>query len=134
MSNVVNDYGWNTSTGPESCGYIAPKVMSILRELGAHRICDLGSGNGALAAAIKAAGYYSVGVEYDKQGVDLSIKTYPDIHFYNLDVQDNPAFILDAEGGVNLMWLFQPKSLNIYFHPIFFRNSPARFCVMEAIL
>lgn len=98
MTNVVESYGWESETGPESCGYIAPKVLQILSTLKVHRVCDLGSGNGALANAINQAGYYVSGVEYDTQGVLLSKKKYPEINFYNLGVQDDTTTLLAAEG------------------------------------
>lgn len=97
MSNVVDDYGWATSSGPESCGYITPQVLRILGDQGAMRVCDLGSGNGALVAALRDAGYYAVGVEYDSQGVALAQMNNPGINFYNLGVQDDPAVVLTAE-------------------------------------
>ncbi len=98
MANVVESYGWETATGPESCGYITPEVLEILGSLNVKRVCDLGSGNGALAAILRENGYYAAGVEYDKQGVALSQKSYPSINFYNLGVQDEPAQILALEG------------------------------------
>ena len=99
MSNIVDDYGWESEEGPESCTYITSEVLSILGHLKARRVCDLGSGNGALAAAISEAGHYAIGVDYDKQGVELSKKNYPEINFYNLGVQDDPAQVLVEEGG-----------------------------------
>lgn len=98
MTNVVESYGWESESGPESCGYIAPKILQILKSLKVHRVCDLGSGNGALVNSVKQAGYYVSGVEYDTQGVLLSKKNYPEINFYNLGVQDDTATILAAEG------------------------------------
>lgn len=98
MTNVVETYGWESVAGPESCGYIAPEVLRILKSLGVKRVCDLGSGNGVLVAAVRQAGYYASGVEYDKEGVALSQKNYPGINFYNLGVQDDPAQMLASEG------------------------------------
>jgi len=98
MANVVETYGWETTTGPESCGYITPEVLKILSSLNVRRVCDLGSGNGALAATLREEGYYAAGVEYDQQGVALSQKKYPGINFYNLGVQDEPAQMLALEG------------------------------------
>jgi 2-polyprenyl-3-methyl-5-hydroxy-6-metoxy-1,4-benzoquinol methylase len=98
MTNVVESYGWETVTEPESSGYIAPEVLRILDTLKIARVCDLGSGNGALVSTLQQAGYYAAGVEYDKEGVALSRKNYPEINFYNLGVQDDPAQILATEG------------------------------------
>ncbi|ADL55316.1 class I SAM-dependent methyltransferase [Gallionella capsiferriformans] len=98
MTNVVESYGWKTATGPESCDYIAPEILKILGRLKVRRVCDLGSGNGALAAMLRKEGYYAAGVEYDQQGVALSQKNYPGITFYNLGVQDDPTSMLVSEG------------------------------------
>lgn len=98
MPHVVADYGWGTAEGPESCGYIAPKVIELLRGYGVARVCDLGSGNGALTAEMKRAGHSVVGVEYDREGVNISIEQHPDITFYNLGVQDDPSVVRAKEG------------------------------------
>ena len=98
MTNSVDEYGWETTSGPDSCGYITPAILNILTSLGVQRVCDVGSGNGALAAALRENGLYASGAEYDRQGVELSQKNYPDINFYNLGVQDDPTRIVSAEG------------------------------------
>jgi len=98
MVNIVEEYGWESSSGPESCGYITPQVLRTLDTLGAKRVCDLGSGNGSLVATIRNAGYYAAGVEYDKRGVFISKINYPGINFYNFGVEDDPEQILSAEG------------------------------------
>ena len=97
MSNVVDDYGWDSPAGPESCNYIEPKILDILRTIAAKRVCDLGSGNGALASTIQKNGYYCIGIEYDKKGVELAQQNYSDISFYNLGVQDDPGEVLKHE-------------------------------------
>lgn len=96
MSNGVDDYGWQTSTGPQSCGYVTPAVQSILKRLKVRLVCDLGAGNGTLAGALKRDGFHVVGVEYDKTGVEIAREKYPDINFHNLGVQDDPAPVLAA--------------------------------------
>ncbi len=98
MTNLVESYGWDTVVGPESCGYITPVVLKILESLKAKRVVDIGSGNGSLVANMRQVGYYAVGVEYDKSGVALSLKNYPEINFYNLGVQDDPTPLLETEG------------------------------------
>ena len=99
MSNGVENYGWTESEGPESCGYIAPKILELLtsREK-TNSICDLGSGNGALAGAMKDAGLKVCGVEYDSEGCRIAREKFPDIHFYNLGVQDNSEIVTAVEG------------------------------------
>ncbi len=95
--NVVDDYGWSTPQGPQSCGYIAPRILKLLKKLNVKRVLDLGSGNGALCAQIATAGYEVAGVEYDKAGVDVARKSHSDIPFYNFGVQDDPAELLNSE-------------------------------------
>jgi predicted RNA methylase len=87
MSNVVDQYGWHSSTGNYSHGYGAPAVLRILKRLAVNRVCDLGSGNGALAGAMRDAGFQVAGVEYDKQGVEIARKNYIGINFYNFKKQ-----------------------------------------------
>lgn len=98
MVNAVTEYGWGTDTEPESCGYITPKVLALLSHYKAHRVCDLGSGNGALAGELKRAGHAVVGVEYAADGIRVSEEKHPDLNFYNLGVQDDPLLVRKVEG------------------------------------
>jgi 2-polyprenyl-3-methyl-5-hydroxy-6-metoxy-1,4-benzoquinol methylase len=94
-----NQYGWESALEPDSCSYVQPKVIEILRALGVQRVCDLGSGNGSLAGNLYDAGWDVVGVEPDGEGVEISRKQYPGISFHNLGVQDDAQIVLKAEGG-----------------------------------
>ena len=97
-SEAVENYGWETNEGvPESCNYIAPKVVEIVKELKVGRIADLGSGNGSLCAQLASIGLDVVGIEYDSAGCEVSKRTYPAIPFYNYGVQDDPAALLANE-------------------------------------
>ncbi len=95
--DAVKNYGWDTVV-PESCGYIAPEVIRILRDMNARKILDLGSGNGALCGLLANMGLEVAGVEYDKAGVELARSKHPDIPFFNLGVQDDPSEVLAACG------------------------------------
>jgi 2-polyprenyl-3-methyl-5-hydroxy-6-metoxy-1,4-benzoquinol methylase len=95
--NVVQNYGWSTAEGPNSCNYITPRVLEILDQLRVRRVLDLGAGNGTLCAEIASRGYDTVGVEYDAGGVSVARKAYPAIPFYNFGVQDDPAELLKTE-------------------------------------
>ena len=121
VQNVVDDYGWSSSQGPQSCGYIAPRIIELLGKLNVKRVLDLGAGNGALCAQIAAVGYEVVGVEYDKVGVDVARTSHPNIAFYNFGVQDNPADLLAQEQAFDAVvstevieHLFSPHLLPIY--------------------
>lgn len=119
--NVVDNYGWSSEQGPQSCGYIAPRILELLNELKVKRVLDLGAGNGALCAYIYSNGYDVVGVEYDKTGVELARSSYPEITFYNYGVQDNPKDLLAFEKPFDAVvstevieHLFSPHLLPIY--------------------
>lgn len=102
MSNVIADYGWTNTEAPPSCGYIVPNILEILK---AHpnmkRVCDLGSGNGALVGKLKAAGYSACGIEYDKEGCRIACERHPGVRFYNIGVQDSPLEVTAKEGLFN---------------------------------
>lgn len=125
-SNVVGNYGWDSDRGPESCGYITPRIVKILNTLRVRRICDIGSGNGSLSAALHGAGFECAGVEYDRGGFDISVERYPKINFYNLGVQDDPQVILQKEGQhfeavvstEVIEHLFSPHLLPQFAHPL----------------
>ena len=119
--NMVDDYGWSSSQGPQSCGYIAPRIIELLSKLDVKRVLDLGAGNGALCAQVAKAGYEVAGVEYDKVGVDVARTSHPDISFYNFGVQDNPADLLAQEQAFDVVvstevieHLFSPHLLPVY--------------------
>jgi 2-polyprenyl-3-methyl-5-hydroxy-6-metoxy-1,4-benzoquinol methylase len=97
--NVVQNYGWTTAEARASAGYIAPKILELLKALGAKRVMDLGAGNGHLCAYLSENSFEVVGVEYDQQGVDLARKSFPGLAFYRQGVQDDPKELgLDQPG------------------------------------
>ena len=118
MSNAVTEYGWGSDAEPESCGYITPKVLGLLAQYRVQRVCDLGSGNGALAGELKRAGHAVVGVEYASDGVRVAQEKHPDLNFYNLGVQDDPSQVRKVEGAFDAVvstevveHLFSPHQL-----------------------
>ena len=119
--NIVDDYGWDSDQGPQSCGYIAPRILYLLTQLNVKRVLDIGAGNGALCAQISLQGYAVAGVEYDKAGVAVARASHPNIAFYNVGVQDNPADLLLQEQAFDVVvstevieHLFSPHLLPIY--------------------
>ena len=95
--NAVEQYGWNTPEGPDSCNYLAPKILEMLKGLPVKRVLDLGCGNGALCGTLASAGFDVAGVEYDADAVEIAKAAHPGINFHRFGVQDNPAVLLEAE-------------------------------------
>lgn len=119
--NVVADYGWSSAKGPCSCAYLVPQVLAVLDELGVRRVLDLGSGNGALCARLVASGFDTVGVEYDRKGVEIAMINVPGARFYNFGVQDDPSGLMAREAPFDAVvstevieHLFSPHLLPIY--------------------
>jgi 2-polyprenyl-3-methyl-5-hydroxy-6-metoxy-1,4-benzoquinol methylase len=98
-NEAVDTYGWNCAASPQSCGYVTPAVLKILQLAGARRVLDLGCGNGDLCGELARAGYDVVGVELDSDGVRIARQAHPRIPFYNYGVHDDPATLLQREGG-----------------------------------
>lgn len=123
-TNLVENYGWN-SPEEERSPYITAPVIETLKEFKVRRVLDLGSGNGILCADISKEGFEIVGVEYDKQGVEMSKLSHPSIPFYNFGVQDDPQILLQKEEKFDAVistevieHLFSPHLLPIYARDI----------------
>ena len=119
--NVVDNYGWTIATATHSAGYIAPAILDILKDLGAKRVVDIGSGNGSLCGVMAASGFSPYGIEYDAQGVAISRQAHPSLHFYERGIQDSATDIVTAEGTVDaavstevIEHLFSPHLLPIF--------------------
>ena len=131
--NVVDNYGWDTANEPESCGYIAPAIVELLKRHGAKRVVDVGAGNGALCALFKQAApeCHVAGVEYDAAGVAIARRNHPGITFHNQGVQDDPAKVLALEGEPFdavvstevIEHLFSPHLLPRYAHGLLRENG-----------
>lgn len=119
--NTVENYGWGSTQEPCSCGYITPRILIILKQLGVKRILDIGAGNGVLCGELAAAGYEVVGIEHDKAGVEIAQISHPDLKFYNYNVQDHPMELMSTEQPFDAVvstevveHLFSPHRLPIF--------------------
>jgi 2-polyprenyl-3-methyl-5-hydroxy-6-metoxy-1,4-benzoquinol methylase len=95
----VDDYGWRSSRLEDHTQHTLPVIKAALSSLHAHRVLDLGSGNGSVCAELRKLGLDVVGVEYDTNGVAIARSNHPAIPFYQYGVQDEPAALLSQEGG-----------------------------------
>ena len=85
-------YGW-TAEQPYSYGYLTQPVIRVAGELKAHRILDIGCGNGTLAASLMKAGFNVTGCDADAGGIEHARRTYPEIMFHRIGVYDDPEII-----------------------------------------
>jgi 2-polyprenyl-3-methyl-5-hydroxy-6-metoxy-1,4-benzoquinol methylase len=121
MTQQVESYGWKSPKEPHSCSYIAAQITEIIKQLPLHRLIDIGCGNGSLCSLLTTLGYEMVGVEYDKQGVEIARANCPQVPFYNYSVYDSPAELLAHEKPFDAVistevieHLFAPHLLPIY--------------------
>ncbi len=128
--NLVETYGWKTAETTHAGAYIAPRILEIIKEIGAKRVLDLGSGNGALCSVLAASGYQVVGVEYDLGGVEIARAAHRDIPFYNFGVQSNPADLLAQEPAFDAVistevieHLFSPHLLPLYANAVLMQKG-----------
>ena len=100
----TDGYDWDSADAPHSCGYLTEPVMTLVEALGARDVLDLGAGNGALCGALSNAGYRVTGVEFDEAGCKIAREAHPEVDFYNLGVEDDPApIIARRERGFDLV-------------------------------
>lgn len=128
--NNVATYGWKNAAPCCSSGYITPKVKKILKSIPVTRLADIGSGNGALCAALKNKGYDVVGIENDAEGFLYSKKEYPFIPFYHCGVEEDPNYILQHEDSFDAVvstevveHLYSPHLLPIFAKAILKDNG-----------
>lgn len=126
MSAILqNSYGWRTLQAPHSCAYLGPKILQVLRALKVKRVLDVGAGNGALCADLTAAGFTSVGMEIDADGVEIARQAYPAQRFHCLGVYADPAALLALESPFEaavstevIEHLYAPHQLPAFVHPV----------------
>jgi 2-polyprenyl-6-hydroxyphenyl methylase/3-demethylubiquinone-9 3-methyltransferase len=115
-SSGATAYGWSDTVPPCSCAYLVEPVVRLCRELGARRVVDIGCGNGALAAALVAAGFEVTGCDDDRDGIELARRATPAARFEVVGVYDDPAKLgaTDFDVAVStevIEHLFRPSAL-----------------------
>lgn len=128
--NLVEKYGWSSSQALNSGNYITPCILKLLKKLNASRVVDIGAGNGAMCSEMYSLGYDVVGVEYDKEGVDIAKKANPEIPFYQFGIHDDPAELLRIESAFDTVvstevveHLFSPHLLPKYASAVLKENG-----------
>lgn len=92
-------YGWISSESPDSCNYIGPEIMRLVKRFDPARVLDIGSGNGSLCESIKRFNpkIELLGIENDIDGVKIATENVPDVKFYNYSIYNDPKELIDKE-------------------------------------
>lgn len=110
-----HDYRYGSSDAPHTADYLLPIVKRMLQQVRAKRVLDLGCGNGAMCAALAAAGYQVTGFDPSAEGIALAKATYPDLTFHQLSVYEPPPLgcpLFDAVVSTEVVeHLYYPRAL-----------------------
>lgn len=89
LSIAASEFVWVDSDVPEAHSYLLPPTLRILRESRVRDVLDLGCGNGACSASLKANGFDVTGCDVSSSGIALARHAHPDIKFVEYDVSNN---------------------------------------------
>lgn len=78
---------------PHTGEYLWAHVIGACEALGAHRIVDIGCGNGALCRELASRGYEVVGCEPSPESFHFAKRGAPGLVFHMLGVDDDPSVI-----------------------------------------
>jgi SAM-dependent methyltransferase len=86
LSHAASEFEWTIDGHPESHAYLLQPVLAQLRRHGAHRVLDLGCGNGSMAASIASHGFDVTGLDYSASGVAAARRLAPALRFEQQDL------------------------------------------------
>ena len=101
---------------PCTDAYLSALVVRLCREHGAHRVLDIGCGNGTLCRRLADAGFAVTGMEPSGSGISLARRLVPEGTFVAAGVYDDPAslggYLFDAVVCTEVAeHLFLPRAL-----------------------
>lgn len=97
-----------------SVGYCSEAIISQLRFHKCSTVLDVGCGNGAMTAIIKASGFDVTGIEPDLDGFNLAKGAHSSIRFENLGAYDDTSSLGKFDAVISsevIEHLFDPSSL-----------------------
>lgn len=95
MNAKTEDYGWDHLT-PGSTDYIAPAILTKLREVGAKSVLDAGCGNGSIPGVLAGQGFTVHGIDGDTKGIAIARERYPGVAFSVASFADDGAALAGA--------------------------------------
>jgi 2-polyprenyl-3-methyl-5-hydroxy-6-metoxy-1,4-benzoquinol methylase len=92
---LSSEYVHESAHAPHTRRYLAAPVLDTLSRIAngraALRIIDVGCGNGAFAAEMRAHGFSVLGIDVSKSGLELARAAHPEIEFVEASVYDDLA-------------------------------------------
>jgi 2-polyprenyl-3-methyl-5-hydroxy-6-metoxy-1,4-benzoquinol methylase len=76
---------------PHTEAYLWQHILALCATLGAHRIVDIGCGNGALCCELARHGYKVIGCEPNAESLRSAQRAAPELVFHKLGVEDDPS-------------------------------------------
>lgn len=121
QENTVATYGWTDGDALQSQDYLARPIQETLVRLGAHKVLDLGCGNGAMANWLQGQGFDVCGCDQDEAGIRMATAHSKGARFQRIGVYDDPDGLsernFDAVYSTEVIeHLFQPHRLPLFAH------------------
>ncbi|MBL0225850.1 MAG: class I SAM-dependent methyltransferase [Geobacteraceae bacterium] len=86
ISLASQEFIWDGAGPSDANLYIIPSIDRLLQKHGIRKILDLGCGNGYIAGYLAKQGYEVTGCDYSQSGIELAMKQFPDVLFFQQDL------------------------------------------------
>ena len=87
------EHHYGSAEAQHTRAYLWEHIISLCTELRAHRVVDIGCGNGALCRKLASRGYEVVGCEPSSESLQLAQRAEPGLVFHRIGVDDDPSVI-----------------------------------------
>jgi 2-polyprenyl-3-methyl-5-hydroxy-6-metoxy-1,4-benzoquinol methylase len=97
MQGIASDSQKGAMTeAPHTEAYLWQHILDLCAALRAHRVVDIGCGNGALCCELVRHGYEVIGCEPSAESLQFAQRSAPELVFHKFGVDDDPS-VLGAE-------------------------------------
>jgi 2-polyprenyl-3-methyl-5-hydroxy-6-metoxy-1,4-benzoquinol methylase len=84
---------WTTAEPCCTHPYLAPIILRLISQIGAHSVLDVGCGNGVMAKDLAAMGCEVVGCDPEPTAVEFARSNAPNLRFEVAGVYDDPKIV-----------------------------------------
>jgi 2-polyprenyl-3-methyl-5-hydroxy-6-metoxy-1,4-benzoquinol methylase len=85
------EHHYGSAEAQHTEAYLWEHIISLCAELRAHRVVDIGCGNGALCRELASRGYEVIGCEPSFESLQLAQCAAPQLVFHEVGVDDDPS-------------------------------------------